>query len=184
MTTALAVAIAVVVPAACGSDADNPDSAITPEEATQSLEGAPPQLKAIRAEGNQLLPGDTAAFERRLGELKGTPVVVNKWASWCGPCRLEFPFFQAIASERGGEIAFLGVDANDSDDAAKTFLGELPLPYPSYSDPDEQIAALIKAPRNFPSTAFYDRTGKLAFTHQGPYTSEDQLGADVDRYAR
>ena len=184
MTTALAAAIAVVALGACGSDDGNPDSAISPEEATQPLEGAPPELSAIRDQASELVDGGADAFQARLAELKGTPVVVNKWASWCGPCRLEFPFFQALASKHGDEIAFLGVDSDDGDDAAMTFLDELPLPYPSYSDPDQAIADLIGAPRNFPATAFYGPAGKLAFTHQGPYTSEEQLGADIDRYAR
>jgi cytochrome c biogenesis protein CcmG/thiol:disulfide interchange protein DsbE len=184
MTTALATAIAAVALGACGSDAGNPDSALSAEEATQPLEGAPPELAAIRDQASQLLDGGDDAFQERLAELKGTPVVVNKWASWCGPCRLEFPFFQAQASTHGGEIAFLGVDSNDSDAAAMTFLDELPLPYPSYSDPDQTIADLIGAPRNFPATAFYDRTGNLVYTQQGPYADEESLAADINEFAR
>jgi cytochrome c biogenesis protein CcmG/thiol:disulfide interchange protein DsbE len=111
-------------------------------------------------------------------------VVVNKWASWCGPCRLEFPWFQSLAQRRGDEIAFLGDGADDSRDGLATFLEELPLPYPSYLDPDSEIAKEIGAPRNFPATAFYDRSGDLVFTHQGVYPDEEALIADVDRYAR
>lgn len=171
--------------AACGSDdAGNPDSELSAEEATAPLKGAPPQLAAIREEANELLDGGPQAFERRLTELRGTPVVVNKWASWCGPCRLEFPFFQSQARQRGKEIAFLGVDSEDSEDAAETFLEELPIPYPSYSDPDSKIAALIGAPANFPATSFYDRKGELAFTRQGGYDDESTLAADISNYAR
>jgi cytochrome c biogenesis protein CcmG, thiol:disulfide interchange protein DsbE len=182
---ALALLLAPGV-AACGSDdgAGNPESRLTPEEATRPLEGAPPPLAAIRAEANQLLDGGMAAFEQRIEELTGTPIVVNKWASWCGPCRLEFPFFQKLADERGGEIAFLGVDSEDSEDAAATFLEELPLPYPSYLDPDAEIAAEIGAPANFPATAFYDSGGELVYTRQGGYSDEAALAADVERYAR
>ncbi len=54
--------------------------------------------------------------------LKGYPVVVNKWASWCPPCRAEFPYFQSQAIKRGKEVAFLGVDGNDNDADAKEFL--------------------------------------------------------------
>jgi len=179
---ALAAALAL---AACGSSgAGNPDSKLSVSEATQPIEGAPPQLAAIRAQGNKILDGGTDAFDARLTALKGTPVVVNKWASWCGPCRLEFPFFQAQASKRGGEIAFLGDFGNDSTDAGETFLSELPLPYPSYDDPDQKIAEQIKAPQVFPATAFYDRSGELVFTHQGQYRDEQELAADIARYAR
>ena len=128
-------------------------------------------------------PGGVPAFERQLRELRGTPVVVNKWASWCGPCRAEFPYFQAEAAERGTEIAFLGVDANDSEDAARTFLEDLPLPYPSFSDPDEEISELLEGAREFPSTAFYDSKGELVYVKRGGYGSRADLAADIDRYA-
>ena len=130
-------ALCALVLAACGSDdgAGNPDSELSAQQATAPLEGAPPQLVEIREQANELLDGGTEAFEGRLAELQGTPVVVNKWASWCGPCRLEFPFFQSQAEERGAEVAFLGVLSDDSEDAGATFLEELPLPYPSYLIP-------------------------------------------------
>jgi len=180
--------IAILVAASLavgGSDdgAGNPDSELTPEQATAPLEGAPPELAAIREQANELLPGGLEAFEQRLEELRGTPVVVNKWASWCGPCRFEFPFFQAEAEARGDKIAFLGVDSDDSDDAALTFLEELPLPYPSYSDPEKEIAKSLDADF-FPSTAFIDARGEVAHVKIGPYESEDALAADIDRYAR
>ena len=183
-TLAATLAVAAIALGACGSDggAGNPASELSAGEATQPLEGAPPQLAAIREQANQLLDGGPEAFEARLAELEGTPVVVNKWASWCGPCRLEFPFFQSIASKRGGEIAFLGIDANDSEDAAATFLEELPLPYPSYLDPEQEIADVIEAPANFPATAFYDQNGDLVHTRQGGYASEEALAADIREY--
>ena len=178
-----AVAAAIVI-GACGSDdgAGNPDSKLSQQEATEALTGAAPELEAIRAQANQLLDGGTEAFEARLAELRGTPVVVNKWASWCGPCRLEFPFFQTLAQRRGGEIAFLGVDANDAEGAAETFLEQLPLPYPSYLDPDQDISAAIGAPANFPATAFYGADGELVHTRQGGYASEADLAADINAY--
>jgi cytochrome c biogenesis protein CcmG/thiol:disulfide interchange protein DsbE len=184
--TALLASLAL---AACGSsgDAGNPDSRLTLEQAQAQLEleDAPPQLASIRSQANQLLDGGTDAFDQRLSELRGTPVVVNKWASWCGPCRFEFPWFQSLAEKRGGEIAFLGVDANDSSAAAEQFLSELPLPYPSYSDPNLDIAQdLGGPPQAFPTTTFYDRSGERVFTHPGVYADEQDLVADVDRYAR
>jgi thiol-disulfide isomerase/thioredoxin len=174
---------------ACGSsgdDAGNPDSRLSAADAQAPLpDRAPRELVSLREQANELLGGGTEAFGARLGELRGRPVVVNKWASWCGPCRFEFPFFQELATERGAEIAFLGIDSDDSEDAARTFLEELPLPYPSYSDPHHEIAdEFLDNAREFPATGFYDSRGELAFVHRGVYASQDALAADIRRFAR
>jgi cytochrome c biogenesis protein CcmG/thiol:disulfide interchange protein DsbE len=180
--TALLAALAVV---GCGSaNNGNPDSRLTADQAKAPISGAPPQLAAIRSQANQLLTGGKDAFDTRLQSLRGTPVVVNKWASWCGPCRFEFPWFQSLASKRGGQIAFLGVNSNDSDGSAKQFLSELPLPYPSYTDPDLSIAQELGGPpQAFPTTTFYDRSGRAVFNHPGVYQHESDLIADVNRYS-
>jgi cytochrome c biogenesis protein CcmG, thiol:disulfide interchange protein DsbE len=184
--SAIALVAALALSACGGSDdAGNPDSRLTEAQATAPLEDAPAPLAAIRSEANELLGGGTEAFERRLEELRGFPIVVNKWASWCGPCRFEFPWFQSAAEERGGKIAFLGIDSNDSESSAEQFLSELPLPYPSYSDPGLEIAGELGGPpQAFPATAFYDRSGELVFTHPGVYADEQDLIADIERYAR
>src|SRR5215213_1298383 len=151
--------------------------------ARKRLAGSPAPLAALHAQSAQLLDGGVPAFERRLAALKGTPVVVNKWASWCSPCRAEFPVFQRVATDRGREIAFLGVNAGDSTGPARQFLAQYPVPFPSYVDPDEKIARAI-----FSSGSTYEGKGtgycarKTAFIHQGGYSSERQLVADIDRY--
>jgi thiol-disulfide isomerase/thioredoxin len=181
---AVAALIALAIAGCGGSNSGNPDSRVTEQQAKAPISGAPPQLAAIRAQANQLLDGGTNAFDARLAQLHGTPLVVNKWASWCGPCRFEFPWFQSLAEKRGGQIAFLGVNSNDSSGSAETYLSELPLPYPSYSDPDLNIAQdLGGPPQAFPTTTYYDRAGKQVFTHPGVYGSEADLVADVNKYA-
>jgi cytochrome c biogenesis protein CcmG/thiol:disulfide interchange protein DsbE len=109
--------------------------------------------------------------------------VVNKWASWCGPCRAEFPVFQRASTELGRRIAFLGVDSNDSDGDAKSFLHRYPVSYPSYSDPDQKVAKVFGATLAFPTTAFYDARGRVAYVHQGPYLTAAKLREDIARYA-
>jgi cytochrome c biogenesis protein CcmG, thiol:disulfide interchange protein DsbE len=128
--------------------------------------------------------GGRDAFEARIQKERGTPIVVNKWASWCGPCRLEFPLFRKQAEKRKGEVVFLGVNSNDSRSAAEKFLKEEPVPFKHFDDPRLEIAASFNAVQAWPSTAYYDSKGKLAFVHQGPYTSEGQLAEDIERYAR
>ena len=150
-------------------------------EARRDLAGAPAPLAALHAQSAQLLDGGRRAFQRRLARLKGHPVVVNKWASWCRPCRTEFPIFQSQATKEGKRIAFLGVDSRDPSEPAAAFLRDMPLPFPSYTDPDGRIADVL-GPTGFPVTAFYDARGKLAYLHQGGYRSEADLAADLHRY--
>jgi cytochrome c biogenesis protein CcmG, thiol:disulfide interchange protein DsbE len=150
--------------------------------AQRRLQGAPAPLAKLHAQSSKLLEGGVPGFEARLASLRGHPVVINKWASWCNPCRAEFPAFQQAATARGRQVAFLGVNGFDSSTPARHFLAEFPVPFPSYVDPDEKIARRIKAPANYPITVFLDRHGKTAFIHQGGYTTGAQLERDIDRY--
>jgi thiol-disulfide isomerase/thioredoxin len=178
---ALAMAAAFMV-AGCGSSAGGDYGGKHPDYA-KALAGSPPSLAALHRQADQLLPGGKEAYEERVAALGGYPAVVNVWASWCGPCRFEFPHFQQAGAAYGKRVAFLGIDSEDSDDAARTFLEEAPVPYPSYTDPDKGIAESIGVGVGFPDTAFYDRHGKLTYLKQGPYDSEAELRADIERYA-
>ena len=149
---------------ACGSGSGGDYGGKAPDY-TKVLAGAPKPLAKLYDQADQLLPGGADAFQQRLAELRGHPVVVNKWASWCGPCREELPWLQRQAAERGKRIAFIGVDSKDSDSAAKEFLNEFPVPYPSYTDPDQDIALLINATIGTPATAIYDSSGKQVHVH-------------------
>jgi cytochrome c biogenesis protein CcmG, thiol:disulfide interchange protein DsbE len=175
------VVIGLTQAASPGDQADAPSFDLP--AAKRELAGAPAPLAALHAQANELVGGGKAAFERRLAELEGYPIVINKWASWCGPCQVEFPIFESVGTKRGKEVAFLGLNAGDEDPAARRFLAKRPLPFPSYTDPSEDIAQDIEAPKNFPITVFIDRSGKRKI-HSGPYRSDAQLNADIDRYAR
>ena len=178
----VALATGLVAVAGCGGEQPR-SAAPSVERSRAALEGAPAPLARLHRDANRLLDGGPRAFRARFRELKGHPVVVNKWASWCPPCRAEFPFFQRQAIKRGREVAFLGVDTNDNHADAAEFLREFPVSYPSYEDPDGEIARLLQAP-GFPTTAFYDSKGRPAFVHQGGYATERKLAEDIERYAR
>jgi thiol-disulfide isomerase/thioredoxin len=175
-------ALAALGATGCGSSAGGDYGGQHPDYA-KALAGSPAPLAALHKQANQLLPGGVDAYEKRIASLAGYPVVVNVWASWCGPCRFEFPTLQKLSATYGKRVAFLGVDSEDSEDAAKTFLEEAPLSYPSYTDGDKSIADAIGAPRGYPDTAFYDRHGNLVYLKQGPYSSHDELRADIEHYA-
>jgi cytochrome c biogenesis protein CcmG, thiol:disulfide interchange protein DsbE len=130
-----------------------------------------------------LLDGGKAAFDAFVEKQRGTPVVVNKWASWCGPCRVEFPVLRGVAKQER-DVVFIGVNSQDHDGDARKFLAEEPVPYKHFKDPDLEIANEFHGVQAFPTTAFYDSKGELAFVHVGPYRTEADLVADIDRYAR
>ena len=161
------------------SSTDPPDSL---EDAREQLAGAPAPLAALHAQASTLVGGGKPAFEERMAALKGHPIVINKWASWCAPCQAEFGIFEAVGTERGKEVAFLGVNGTDKDKAARNFLAKRWLPVPSYTDPDEDIAQAIEAPKNYPITVFVDKNGKTVRVHSGVYKSKDQLNEDIDKY--
>src|SRR4051794_29447846 len=152
--------------------------------AKAKLAGAPAPLAGLYDQSNELLGGGAKAFDQRMAALKGHPVVINKWASWCRPCRAEFPIFEQVATQEGKRVAFVGLNGKDKAPAAKRFLASQPLPYPSYQDPDENVARKLEAPNFYPTTVFLDRRGGIAFTHTGEYTSVRQLTTDIDRYLR
>jgi thiol-disulfide isomerase/thioredoxin len=177
----LSAAVTTLLAVGCGAGGSAEVGGEAPDYAT-ALAGSPPPLAALHRQGNELLPGGLDAYEERIRALRGYPVVVNVWASWCGPCRFEFPALQEMSARYGKRVAFLGVDSQDSDDAAETFLEEAPVPYPSYTDRDEDIANEIGGIA-LPTTAFYDRDGELVFLQLKPYVEPGELRADIERYA-
>jgi cytochrome c biogenesis protein CcmG, thiol:disulfide interchange protein DsbE len=176
-----ALALASLVAAGCGGSSAGDYGGGHPDYA-KALAGSPAPLAALHKQANDLLDGGEDAYEERLADLRGYPVVANVWASWCIPCRQEFPAFQNLSARYGKQVAFVGINSEDSDAAAATFLREEPVSYPSYTDPRKEIFASLGG-IGFPDTAFYDRSGKLLYLKQGPYRVEDELEADIRRYA-
>jgi cytochrome c biogenesis protein CcmG/thiol:disulfide interchange protein DsbE len=158
-------------------------SKLTLAEMRARLAGSPAPLAALHAQANEILPGGLSALRARLAELRGHPVVVNKWASWCQPCRAEFGAFQRASVAQGREVAFIGVDSGDSSRSdALAFLRSFPVSYPSYYDESGQAGAAVTDSTFTPVTVFYDRNGRQ-YIHQGPYPSTAKLERDVRRYA-
>jgi thiol-disulfide isomerase/thioredoxin len=169
-----------------GGSAPNPNKIVSraPSRAAvdAAFKGSPAPLAKLHSEANHIYPGGRSELQRRLAALKGYPVVVNVWGSWCGPCRLEFPNFQQQAVHFGNKVAFLGVDARDNLGDAKQFLRDFPVTYPSIEDGNESVIGRLGG-RAYPSTAFFDRNGKQVYLRQGGYLKDADLAADIRRYA-
>jgi cytochrome c biogenesis protein CcmG/thiol:disulfide interchange protein DsbE len=152
-------------------------------EVPARLEGAPAAIASLHDQSCALLDGGASAFKDRLDSLEGHPVVVNQWASWCGPCRAEFPHFQRLSVSLGKKVAFLGVDSMDNNGDAAKFLEKYPIVYPSYKDGEGKVAQVFNGVGPLPKTVFYDANGKLQFVHVGQYRDEAALRRDIRRYA-
>lgn len=152
------------------------------EEIELKLAGSPAPLAGLHEQAGRLLDGGGAALEGRLRALKGYPVVINKWASWCEPCRAEFPIFEHASANLGRRVAFIGLDSGESGRAnALAFLRSHPVSYPSYYDPSGALGEQITFSSFTPVTVFIAPDGRT-YRHQGPYTTLEKLERDVERY--
>jgi cytochrome c biogenesis protein CcmG/thiol:disulfide interchange protein DsbE len=183
---AAAVLVLLVVGLLQLGDSSSPSAApstLTLAQMRARLSGSPPALAALHAQASEILPGGLPALRARLAALRHVPIVINKWASWCEPCRAEFGVFQRVSVSRGREVAFIGIDSGDYSQAdARAFLRSFPVSYPSFYDQGGQAGLAITDSTFTPVTVFFNRGGG-EFIHQGPYLSVARLEQDVRRYA-
>jgi cytochrome c biogenesis protein CcmG, thiol:disulfide interchange protein DsbE len=185
----IAAAIALIVVLVIGFTQAGPNEPSTPaatsfslDDALQQLDGAPPPLAALHERANEIETADIDRYVAEMEELRGYPVVVNAWASWCGPCKLEFPVFQQVSTDLGKRVGFLGLNVSDNRQDAEAYLKKTPVPYPHLEDKDSRIVQDAGARGGLPTTIYYDAEGERAFVHQGGYTDEADLVEDIERY--
>jgi cytochrome c biogenesis protein CcmG, thiol:disulfide interchange protein DsbE len=134
-----------------------------------------PSVSASNATQAPLLPrtadelpdSDPERFGRLLEELEGTPVLVNFWGSWCGPCKEEMPRLVAAHREYGDRVQFVGVDILDSRSDARAFIAEHAMAFPSVFDPPDSIKDSL-GQLGQPVTVFYRRNGEFFTSYTGP----------------
>jgi thiol-disulfide isomerase/thioredoxin len=180
LVTAVLLAVAVVLPVgAVLLDRDRPYaeySARTLPPATAAVQAYPPG----RAAPALRLPA-LGGGRVDLAALRGRPVLVNFWATWCEPCVREFPLLaKAAATHRGGRLAVVGVLVEDRQDAARAFVARHGGAWPVGVDADRRAAAAWGVTVGLPHTFFVRPDGTLASHQLGeltPASLDRQLAA-------
>lgn len=102
-----------------------------------------------------------------LSDLEGQVVMVNFWATWCGPCRQEMPQLEALYQRYSGlGFTLLGVNVEEDSSGADKFLAETPVSFPILFDPRSEVSELYNVIA-MPSTVLIDKSGNLRFIHHG-----------------
>jgi thiol-disulfide isomerase/thioredoxin len=117
-----------------------------------------------------------------IGEHRGKITVVNFWATWCSPCREEFPYLVRLYDERRGDVVVVSISMDEPDEAelAAAYLEEQNARFPAYlrGFKDFEVFANLVDPSwsgAIPATFVYDREGNRVFSHQGKLTYEELL---------
>jgi cytochrome c biogenesis protein CcmG/thiol:disulfide interchange protein DsbE len=138
--------------------------------------GSPLLGEPLPAIALQDLEGETV----RLADLRGRPLIINLWASWCVPCREEFPLLVgAYGEHRDRDLAVVGIIRRDSPESASRFASDQGATWPMLVDPDETAyRALIGI--GVPQTYFVDSAGIVRWVNIGPF-SADGLAYGIER---
>jgi thiol-disulfide isomerase/thioredoxin len=148
---------AFAVLTACGRDASSGPDVVSPSRQTEQL---------LPSDRLALPQYDLTTFRALLTELRGTPVVVNVWGSWCPPCMEEAPDLAAVSKEFEGSVQFLGIDILDEREAARDFIIKYDWQYPHVFDPKGAIRDGLGYIGQ-PITVIYDKNGDRAFEWNG-----------------
>lgn len=142
-------------------------------------EGEKPEARKMSqapssVQSRQAIPLSIRSFDGRdisLEGLRGKPVVVNFFASWCGPCQLEAPALADAWAEFGGRVEFVAVAIDDSEDGARGFVKEFGLKFAAGIDSTGEIAKAYNI-YAIPRTYIIDRAGDVLYEHSGVITRE------------
>lgn len=134
-----------------------------PHEVPFMLQGKPAPAFTLRA----LDTGQPVSLE----QFRGRPVVINFWASWCAPCKMEHPVLEWGQREFGDQAQFLGVVFEDTEDNARKFLQRYGASFPQLADPRSRVAVDYGV-AGVPETYFIDPQGTILRKHVGPIDPE------------
>ena len=151
---------------------------LTPEATSRAYQ---PEGEPLPVPTEQLAVVDLDSFGGILVGMRGTPVVVNVWASWCAPCRVEMPLLDRAADEYAGRVVFLGLASRDSRSEASYFLEEVGVSYSNLFYADCAVRRALGV-RGFPTTFVFGADGVLLEAFVGGIT-EQRLAAQLQDLA-
>ncbi len=115
----------------------------------------------------------------KLSEMAGNVVLINFWASWCGPCREEMPLLNRLHNKyRPLGFTVLGVNVEEQSDMARGFLKDFPVDFPILLDNKNQVSKLYQVVA-MPTTVVVDRDGKMRFLHKGYKNGDEKKYRDM-----
>jgi len=145
---------------------------------------------SLAASGASIAPGaaapafqlhSSASRDLSLSDLRGQVVLINFWASWCGPCRQEMPVLEQLYKKyKAAGFTLLGVNVEPKSADAEGFLKATPVSFPILFDPDSKVSKLYDV-AGMPSTVILDRTGKVRYIHHGYKPGEESEYMDQIR---
>ncbi len=115
----------------------------------------------------------------RLSDLRGRPVLLNFWATWCGPCRVEMPHIQERYERHSPDLLVLAIDMDESAEIVAPFVSELGLSFPILLDPGGKVNGELYNVRGYPSSYFIDSEGVIRVVQIGLMTP-GQIGAYLE----
>lgn len=136
---------------------------------TQTFVAGGPPLTTPPA--GQLTNLSADQFEGILVGLRGTPVLVNVWASWCAPCRTETPLLERTWQADQSRLVIIGINASDQRGAGRAFMDEFGVSFPNIFDASGEIRHRLGV-RGFPSTYVFGADGQLRTTVVGGLTEQ------------
>ena len=164
----------LLLAAACSAGKAAPETADTSTLPVVSLRGVDNKgaglATGVRAPDFVLAYPD--GTRSSLSDLRGQPVLINFWASWCAPCRAEMPeLVDAFQQHKDQGLVVIGVNQQESEDKALQFMQEFGIEFPVALDSRGDLASLYVA-RGLPTTYFIDRDGNIAEQWRGLLTAD------------
>ncbi len=170
----MAAALAIGLLASCGSTTvGNPTPSGATTTATSTVKEKLPTVTLKGLNGEDPLT---------VSDLKGTPTVINLWASWCGPCKTELPILARAHTSYGAKVRMIGIDFDDGDSAAAIDLARTAgVTYPLYADPKSRVRSDL-AVIGLPQTVFVDGQGTIVATERLAFRSYADLTAAIEKH--